>query len=120
MANDVMNVRVKKKENDLFIKIDMGEDFGPSSTGRSHIVAGARWLKLDEALNDPSLEGYKLNIQVIKPKPKKAKVVDSFDEDPDFDESEKVQKPKTRAKPKAEKPAVKKPSARSTRAATKG
>lgn len=104
--NEPVNVKAKVKDGNLFLKIDLSEDYGPSSTGRSHTVAGARWLKLDDVLEDSSLEGFKLNLQVIKPVPKKRARAESFDDDLDFDSDEKPAPKKLPVKKAAGKAAV--------------
>lgn len=52
--------RVENEGKKLVIEVDLTQDFGPSSTGKTHTVANSGWGKVENAAI-PGV-GFKLNV----------------------------------------------------------
>lgn len=52
--------RVENEGKKLIIEVDLTQDFGPSSSGKSNTVANSGWAKVPEAAI-PGV-GFKLNV----------------------------------------------------------
>lgn len=54
------NVSIRKERNLLIIEVDLTKDFGPSSTGKSNIIASTRGF-----VPVPGMEGAVIQLNVL-------------------------------------------------------
>lgn len=53
---EAQNIATAVQGDHLYIKVDLTKDFGPSKSGRTHIVASSRgWVNVEEAGTGVSL-----------------------------------------------------------------